>query len=78
MKRLSAIRLLPELLKEVLRVHPWGTGGLTIIVLIGSLLPAVELWLTGRIVDQLAAALGGGRAAFLQTLPWVGGFFATL
>ncbi|MCE2450736.1 MAG: ABC transporter ATP-binding protein [Candidatus Latescibacteria bacterium] len=30
------------------------------------------------IVDQLAAGLGGGRAAFLQTLPWVGGFFATL
>ncbi|MDE2811705.1 MAG: hypothetical protein OXM01_01690, partial [Gemmatimonadota bacterium] len=78
MKRLSAIRLLPTLLKEVLRVHPWGTGGLAIIVLIGSLLPAVELWLTGRIVDQLAAGLGGGRAAFLQTLPWVGGFFATL
>ena len=72
------IRLLPTLLKEVVRVHPWGTGGLAIIVLIGSLLPAVELWLTGRIVDQLAAGLGGGRAAFLQTLPWVGGFFATL
>ena len=78
MKRLSAVRLLPKLVKEVLRVHPWGTGGLVAIVLIGSMLPAVELWLTGRIVDQLAAVLGGGRAAFLQVLPWVSGFFATL
>ena len=78
MKPASATRLLPKLLKEVLRVHPWGMGGLAALVLVGSLLPAVELWLTGRIVDQLASALGGGQAAFLQVLPWVGGFFATL
>ncbi|MYF90630.1 MAG: ABC transporter ATP-binding protein, partial [Gemmatimonadetes bacterium] len=70
--------LLPKMLKEALRVHPLGVGGLAALALVSSLLPAVELWLTGRIVDELAAVLGEGRAAFLQVLPWVGGFFGTL
>ena len=70
--------LLPKMLKEALQVHPLGVGGLAALALVSSLLPAVELWLTGRIVDELAAVLGEGRAAFLQVLPWVGGFFGTL
>lgn len=70
--------LLPRMLKEALQVHPWGVGGLAVLALFGSLLPAVELWLVGQIVDELAAVLGAGRAAFLQVLPYVGGFFGVL
>ena len=70
--------LLPKMLKEALQVHPLGVAGLAALALVSSLLPAVELWLTGRIVDELAAVLGEGQAAFLQVLPWVGGFFGTL
>ena len=66
------------MLKEALQVHPLGVAGLAALALVSSLLPAVELWLTGRIVDELAAVLGEGQAAFLQVLPWVGGFFGTL
>ena len=70
--------LLLRMLKEALQVHPLGVAGLAALALVSSLLPAVELWLTGRIVDELAAVLGEGQAAFLQVLPWVGGFFGTL
>ena len=77
-ERLGSLRLLPKLLKEAVGVHPWGAFGLTALALAGSFLPAVELWLTGQIVDELAAVLGGGQAAFLRLLPWVGGFFGTL
>ena len=47
--------LLPKMLKEALQVHPLGVAGLAALALVSSLLPAVELWLTGRIVDELAA-----------------------
>ena len=77
-KRSGTLRLLPRLVTQAMQVHPWGASGLAAMALAGSLLPAVELWLTGRIIDELAEVLGGGETAFLRVLPWVAGFFGTL
>lgn len=74
----SGLRLLPKLLGIALRTHPLGAVGLGGIALLGSLLPAVELWLTQQVIDELAQVLGSGSAGFWRVLPWVAGFFATL
>ncbi len=74
----SGLRLLPKLLGVALRTHPLGAVGLAGIALLGSLLPAVELWLTQQVLDELAQVLGAGSAGFWRVLPWVAGFFATL
>lgn len=77
-QKTSGLRLLPKLLGIALRTHPLGAVGLVGIALLGSLLPAVELWLTQRVLDELAQVLGAGSAGFWRVLPWMLGFFATL
>ena len=77
-KRPSGLRLLPKLLGIAVRTHPMGVTGLVCIALLSALLPAIELWLTQRIMDELAEVLGAGYVGFMAVLPWVAGFFGTL
>jgi ATP-binding cassette subfamily B protein len=77
-KKTSSLHLLPKLLGVALRTHPLGAVALALIALLGSLLPAVELWLTQQVIDELAQVLGAGSVGFWRVLPWVAGFFGTL
>ena len=68
-KRASGLRLLPKLLGIAVRTHPMGIAGLVCIALLSALLPAIELWLTQRIMDELAEVMGAGYAKFIAVLP---------
>ncbi|NKB72796.1 MAG: ATP-binding cassette domain-containing protein [Candidatus Latescibacteria bacterium] len=75
--RRNPLMLLPRLLWTVVQTHPWAAVGLGLLTLLSSLLPAVDLWITQRALDELVDAMGQGRAGFFAMLPWMAGFTAS-
>ena len=54
------------------RVAPWGTGLLSLVLVIQGVVPTISIYLTKLTVDELARVLtGSGSAAYLLIVAWV-------